>query len=67
MIRPGRIDAKIEIGFLDKETFGMMLDKFFGEKDRELDILDEVSPADIQNDVIMNMTEDQIVEKYTKH
>jgi len=67
MIRPGRIDAKIEIGFLDKETFGMMLDKFFGVKDRVLDILDEVSPADIQNDVIMNMTEEQIVEKYTKH
>lgn len=66
MIRPGRIDAKIEIGFLDKETFGMMLDKFFGEKERDIHISDEVSPADIQNDVIMNMTEEDIVKKYTK-
>lgn len=67
MIRPGRIDVKLEIGHLSENTFNQMLDKFFGERDRgSLDLNDNVAPAELQNDVIVGMTEEEIINKYTK-
>lgn len=65
LLRPGRIDLQLEIGYMCSETFNSLLQRFFPEyTPRHVDMAFSVSPADVQNDIILGLTTDQLINKY---
>lgn len=66
LLRPGRIDLKLEIGYLDKNMMDHMLSKFFkiGLPMNRLPN-ENITPVMIQNDVINGVKYEDIVYKYT--
>ena len=49
ILRPGRIDFKIHLGFLTPETAKNMINKFYPEINLEIESVGDVSPAEMQN------------------
>lgn len=69
LMRPGRIDLKLEIGYLNKQTFLLMLQRFFNDMpdDLELSLNSCVTGAMIQDDVRQKMGWEDIVAKHTNN
>lgn len=67
LIRPGRIDVIVEVGYLDTETFNNFLVRFFPDhKHSDYIMCKEVSPVQIQNDIVQGKSLQEIISKYTK-
>lgn len=67
LLRPGRIDLKMEIGYLDTQMTRDMLGKFFEDNtipDNRV-ANEHITPVMIQNDVINGVSFDEIVNRYT--
>jgi len=62
--RPGRIDLSLYLGYLDQEVMGILLYKFFGEQVNVPPLRTGVSPAQVQNDIILGLTVESLIEKY---
>ena len=67
LIRPGRFDYIIEIGYMDNEMFNQLLQSFF---ERSLpdnyNIQAGVSAAYVQRDIISKMSYDELISKYRR-
>ena len=65
-MRPGRLDLKLEIGYLDEETFKKTLLKFFPEFDvsNPLVVKDRVAPVDLQNKIILGASPEDLIKEY---
>ena len=67
LLRPGRIDVKIEFSNVTLETFNKHMLRFFPDfQCKEYDVLDNISPVILQNDVLLGLSKEAIIEKYTK-
>lgn len=66
LTRPGRIDLQLNIGYMSTESLFNMLDVFFNDfiKPTEYQIIKNISPNIIQNDILNNVTYTEILEKY---
>ena len=65
LIRPGRIDKKIEIGYVDNETFSEFLMHHYGKGlESGYEVGGGLTFASIQTDVMLGMTYEEILEKY---
>lgn len=66
LIRPGRIDLKVELGYICSETLDKILMKFYDEHvpGTFYEINGHISPADIQNDVMCGLTYSDVISKY---
>jgi chaperone BCS1 len=66
LMRPGRLDLKLEIGYLDEETFKKTLLKFFPEFDvsNPLAVKDRVAPVDLQNKIILGASPEDLIKEY---
>lgn len=65
LIRPGRIDLKIEIGYITNETFSAFLMHHFGKGLPDgYEVGGGYTFAQIQTDIMTGKTFDEIVEKY---
>jgi chaperone BCS1 len=53
LIRPGRIDIREEIGYVDKEALSQFCESFY-EKTVDFDIKTQTTVSDLQNAVIVN-------------
>ena len=66
LIRPGRIDLVLEIGYVDNETFSKFLKFHYGkELPKGVNVKPNIIFATIQTDVMKGMTFDEVVDKYT--
>jgi SpoVK/Ycf46/Vps4 family AAA+-type ATPase len=68
LIRPGRADLKLEIGYIDAETFSAFTRHFYGTVIREPFNLrsDKLTISAIQNDYLMNnLSLEEMLGKYT--
>lgn len=66
LIRAGRMDIKLLIDYADEETFGdFILYHFNKDLPEGFKIRDNVSLAEVQNDIIMGLTCGEIIEKYS--
>jgi len=67
LLRPGRIDLQLEIGYLNIHTFKSMLTRFFGDIEISNKVLlPNISPAVVQRDIIDNLDVNNIINKYTE-
>lgn len=65
LIRPGRIDKKIEIGYVDNETLSEFLMHHYGKGlESGYEVGGGLTFASIQTDVMLGMTYEEILEKY---
>ncbi len=69
LLRPGRIDVKLELGYVTGEVFDGFAEAFFGDAGAELgaglgsgDLCRDVTVADLQSKVVMGESLDSIVE-----
>lgn len=66
LLRPGRIDLQLEIGYVCEETFNQFLSRFFPDHAYvKCTVKSGVSPAVIQNDIILGFSRDELITKYT--
>lgn len=68
IIRPGRIDMKLEIGYVSNETFSMFFNKFYSDSKidiTELDVIDKLSPAMVQELILEKISDIEFVKKCT--
>jgi mitochondrial chaperone BCS1 len=66
VLRPGRIDLLLEIGYMDVQMFEDMIAKFYSPFTLENRVVKHgITPAQVQQDIIAGMTVDDLVEKYT--
>lgn len=66
LIRAGRMDIKLLIDYANEETFGdFILYHFNRELPEGFKIRDNISLAEVQNDIIMGLTCGEIIEKYS--
>lgn len=69
LLRPGRIDLQLEVGHVNLEIFNSFMKRFF-EDYEDLDdtyqILDKTTVANLQQDVLMKESKENIISKYTK-
>lgn len=62
IIRPGRIDLKIEIGYVDLESLNQFLKHYFGKViDKPITIKDGLTIADLQVQVMKGSSFDEII------
>lgn len=70
LLRPGRIDCCIEVGYLTNETFFKMLDKFSisytKSNEKTFEIKEEMSPAMLQQAILEGLNIDEITELFCK-
>jgi len=66
LMRPGRIDLKLEIGFLDIETFKETINKFFPDFDfpDNLQVKPNTAPVDIQNKILLGYEAQDLIKEY---
>lgn len=70
LIRPGRIDLKIEVGCVNLEIFKQFYDRFFADTMTIPDnfkIKENVTMAELQNMLLSGYSIDTIMEKIEKH
>lgn len=66
LIRPGRIDLKIEIGYINEETFYKFMKRFFGSVPDQFKLLrNDLTGAELQKDVLNQKSWQDIYSKYT--
>lgn len=67
LIRPGRIDLCLEVGYLTDETFDQFLNFHYGKRLPEnLHVKDELTCSLLQIDVMRGMDYETFLSKYTK-
>jgi SpoVK/Ycf46/Vps4 family AAA+-type ATPase len=70
LLRPGRVDLKVKLDYVDIEVFKQFMDKFFPENsfDPSGYILsrDDVTCAQLQECILSEMSAEDILEKYTE-
>lgn len=63
LIRPGRIDLKLEIGYVTRNQFDQFTMKYFNKvSDEKFDIKDNMSFANIQNEMMKGASFEDIVD-----
>jgi chaperone BCS1 len=68
IFRPGRIDLKLYIGYMSKQTFTAYINNLYSTNiilDNRVTMKD-VTPAQIQNDFLIGEPVDSIISKYTE-
>lgn len=67
MLRPGRIDLSLEIGYVDSDAFIQFIKSFFPEVNPKetYKIVNELTIAKLQQEVLSGLTANQIINKYT--
>jgi chaperone BCS1 len=68
LIRPGRADLKLEIGYINAETFSAFIQHFYGTAIREPFALrsNKLTISAVQNDYLMNnLSLMEMLDKYT--
>jgi chaperone BCS1 len=63
LLRPGRVDLKLELGHLTTEMFSDMIEKFYPDNvmTEGYNIQDGISPAYVQNLIMLGKTPDEIM------
>lgn len=63
LIRPGRIDLKLELGYADEDILKQFMDSFYEKYELEssFEIKDYISPAHIQQLILKNLNNPEIV------
>lgn len=64
--RPGRIDLELELGYMTPVMLEDFLNKFFEDVPSIKSIKEAISPADVQKDIILGVSLEEIIEKYSK-
>lgn len=68
MLRPGRIDCELYIGYIDIETFKKFLDHFFPDQNNDVSeyklIKEDLTGAVLQQDILNKLSKDEIIGKY---
>lgn len=70
LLRPGRIDLKLELGYVNDETARQLFDKFFYGYDLpedEIAVRDGFTPADFQNLVLTGKSPEEILDCIEEH
>ena len=63
LIRPGRIDLKLEIGYITNETLNMFTKKFYGKDfPQDVKIKNNMTFAELQTKVMQDMSWDKFIE-----
>lgn len=62
LVRPGRIDLVMEIGYVNDETFSDFIKYHFGEDPGRVHVRDGVTCADLQTKVMEGWTKEQLTE-----
>lgn len=65
LVRPGRIDLVMEIGYVNDETFSDFIRYHFGEKPGNVHVRDGITCADLQTKVMEGWTKEQLTEYVT--
>jgi len=66
LIRPGRVDLDIEIGYLTEETFLYFLGRFFDDVPNSVNLKkDNITGAQLQQDILSGMNIQNILNKHT--
>lgn len=65
LMRPGRVDLKICVDYLNEETFNSMMKKFFNNHSEvKGKVKPKTSPADLQNDILLGLSRGDLIKKY---
>jgi len=70
IFRPGRIDLKIEVGYVNDETLRQLFKKFFPEfklPEHELSVEDNRTPAEFQNMVLLEKSPYEIFNHFVNN
>lgn len=70
LLRPGRVDIQIEVGFITMELLELFICRFYPEVNEQLFhnrslISNKLSGADLQNDILEGLDAQQIINKRT--
>lgn len=63
LVRKGRIDLKIEVGYVNNEIFDQFTNKFFNVKSTNISIKDAITCSDLQDMILRGLTYEQIVDE----
>lgn len=69
LIRPGRIDLQIEVGYVNNEILHYFVESFFPEKaynHKDINIKDEITIAMLQNMILQKYTYEDIINNIKK-
>ena len=64
LVRPGRVDLKVELGYVTGEVFNDFAKSFFGVDPNQPNPSGNVTVAELQNDVLLGLDLDAIISKY---
>ncbi len=67
LLRPGRIDLEVYVSYMTTESFTSMTEAFYDiSLNQEFKILDNITPADVQQDILAGFEPNALLQKYTK-
>jgi len=70
LLRPGRVDLKLEISYLTTETFVKFMNNFFDNIEKDLEhiklIKEDLTGAQLQEDILMKRSYQEILSIYTE-
>lgn len=61
LLRPGRVDLQVEIGFVNNEIFNQFTNKFFG-KTQDIKLRHKLTCAELQNLVLQDKSFDEVIQ-----
>jgi chaperone BCS1 len=62
LIRPGRIDLRVEVGHVNQEIFNQFLERFFGKSiSSDIKLKDKLTCAELQNLLLQKKSFDEII------
>lgn len=62
LLRPGRVDLDVEVGYVNEETFGQFSRRFFSKDDTDVLIKDQITCSKLQSLLLQKKPYDEIVD-----
>lgn len=66
LIRTGRFDLSIEMGYMTTETLYEMMDRFFSSVEKGWDVKEKTSPSDVQAEILSGTNALGILKKFAE-